>query len=60
MPPAIYSKPYAGVYSSLHPGGVNMGMCDGSARWIKNSINLTTWFSLASIGNGEIISSDAY
>jgi prepilin-type N-terminal cleavage/methylation domain-containing protein/prepilin-type processing-associated H-X9-DG protein len=56
----IYSKPYAGVYSSLHPGGVNMGMCDGSARWIKNSINLTTWFSLASIGNGEIISSDAY
>ncbi len=55
-----YAKPYAGVYSSRHPGGVNMGMCDGSARFIKNSISLTTWFSLASIGNGEIISSDAY
>jgi prepilin-type N-terminal cleavage/methylation domain-containing protein/prepilin-type processing-associated H-X9-DG protein len=55
-----YAKPYAGVYSSRHPGGVNMAMCDGSARFIKNTINLTTWFALASIGNGEIISSDSY
>jgi prepilin-type N-terminal cleavage/methylation domain-containing protein/prepilin-type processing-associated H-X9-DG protein len=55
-----YSKPFAGVYSSKHPGGVNMAMCDGSARWIKNSISLTTWFALASIGNGEVISSDSY
>ena len=55
-----YSKPFAGVYSSRHPGGVNMAMCDGSARWIKNTIALTTWFSLASIGNGEVISSDSY
>ena len=55
-----YSRPYASVYSSRHPGGVNMAMCDGSARWIKNTISLTTWFSLSSIGNGEIISSDAY
>jgi hypothetical protein len=37
-----------------------MAMCDGSARFIKNSISLTTWFGLASIGNGEIISSDSY
>jgi prepilin-type N-terminal cleavage/methylation domain-containing protein/prepilin-type processing-associated H-X9-DG protein len=56
----VYSKPFAGVYSSHHPGGVNMGMCDGSARFIKNSISLTNWFALASIGNGEIISSDSY
>jgi prepilin-type processing-associated H-X9-DG protein len=56
----IYAKPFAGVYSSHHPGGVNMAMCDGSARFIKNSISLTTWFALASIGGGEIISSDSY
>ena len=56
----IYAKPFAGVYSSRHPGGVNMAMCDGSARFIKNTINLTTWFALSSIGNGEIVSSDSY
>jgi hypothetical protein len=37
-----------------------MAMCDGSARVIKNKINNTTGFGRASIGNGEIISSDSY
>ena len=54
------ASPWLWDFSSRHPGGVNMGMCDGSARWIKNSISLTTWFSLASIANNEIISSDSY
>jgi hypothetical protein len=37
-----------------------MGMADGSVRFIKNSISLTTWWSLATIAGGEIISSDSY
>jgi prepilin-type N-terminal cleavage/methylation domain-containing protein/prepilin-type processing-associated H-X9-DG protein len=43
-----------------HPGGVNTGMCDGSVRFVKNSINLYTWQSLSSTRGGEIISSDSY
>ena len=43
-----------------HPGGVNTGMCDGSVRFVKNSINLYTWKSLSSTHGGEIISSDSY
>ncbi len=46
--------------SSNHPGGVNVLMADGSVRFIKNTINQLTWWSLGTKGNGEIISSDAY
>jgi prepilin-type N-terminal cleavage/methylation domain-containing protein/prepilin-type processing-associated H-X9-DG protein len=58
-----------GVYTGLgmfndvrsrHPGGVNVGMCDGSVRFIKNSINIYTFQALASTKGGEVISSDSY
>ncbi|MHC5537116.1 DUF1559 domain-containing protein [Singulisphaera rosea] len=55
-----YSKgSYAWVMSSLHPGGVNLCMGDGSVRFIKNTINPYTWYSLQTIQSGEIISADA-
>jgi len=51
--------PYAWVFSSYHPGGVNMAMCDGSVRFFKNSISVYAWASLASIAGNEVISSDS-
>jgi len=45
---------------SYHPGGVNALLCDGSVRFVKNSINLSTWQALASIGGGEVVSADAW
>ena len=45
---------------SRHPGGVNSLFGDGSVHFIKNSINPQIWVSLASIGAGEVISSDQY
>jgi prepilin-type N-terminal cleavage/methylation domain-containing protein/prepilin-type processing-associated H-X9-DG protein len=45
---------------SNHPGGVNVLMADGSARFIKNSINPLTWMQLGTRGNGEVLSSDSY
>jgi prepilin-type N-terminal cleavage/methylation domain-containing protein/prepilin-type processing-associated H-X9-DG protein len=55
-----WTRPLGYCFSSRHPGGVDMGMADGSARFIKNSINLSTWWGLATIAGGEIISSDSY
>ncbi|OJW20877.1 MAG: hypothetical protein BGO49_29145 [Planctomycetales bacterium 71-10] len=46
--------------SSRHPGGVNLLMCDGSVRFVKNTVNFGAWGALGTMGNGEIISSDAY
>ncbi|MDR3637055.1 MAG: DUF1559 domain-containing protein [Isosphaeraceae bacterium] len=52
--------PYAWVFSSHHPGGVNMVMADGSVRFIKNSISVYTWWSLATMAGGEVVSSDSF
>jgi prepilin-type N-terminal cleavage/methylation domain-containing protein/prepilin-type processing-associated H-X9-DG protein len=45
---------------SRHPGGVNTVMCDGSVRWVKNTINLNTWRALSTTQGGEVLSSDSY
>jgi prepilin-type N-terminal cleavage/methylation domain-containing protein/prepilin-type processing-associated H-X9-DG protein len=50
----------ASTACSNHPGGVNMGFCDGSVRFVKNSIGLQTWWALGTRAGSEVISSDAY
>ena len=45
---------------STHPGGVNSSFCDGSVRFVKNTISLSIWQSLFSAAGGEVISSDQY
>jgi prepilin-type N-terminal cleavage/methylation domain-containing protein/prepilin-type processing-associated H-X9-DG protein len=48
---------YMGVRSN-HTGGVNLALCDGSVRFVGNSISQTTWVSMGSINGGEILGSD--
>jgi prepilin-type N-terminal cleavage/methylation domain-containing protein/prepilin-type processing-associated H-X9-DG protein len=45
---------------SNHPGGANVLMGDGSAKFIKNSISPLTWMALGTRANGETISADSY
>ena len=45
---------------SLHPGGANVLLGDGSVRFIKQTINLLAWVALSSRSSGEVISADAY
>jgi prepilin-type N-terminal cleavage/methylation domain-containing protein/prepilin-type processing-associated H-X9-DG protein len=71
--PAIYGQnpPCFGPYStsqgttyaarSRHPGGVNALFCDGSVKFLKNTINLPSVYrALSTSQGGEIVSADAY
>jgi prepilin-type N-terminal cleavage/methylation domain-containing protein/prepilin-type processing-associated H-X9-DG protein len=46
--------------SSNHPGGVNVLFMDGSVRFVKNSVNYRPWYAIATVNNGESVSSDAF
>ena len=46
--------------TSLHPGGANVLMADGSAKFLKSSIARNIWWALGTRDGGEVISSDAY
>ncbi|MFO0843846.1 MAG: DUF1559 domain-containing protein [Gemmataceae bacterium] len=41
---------------SKHTGGVNLLRCDGSVRFVNNSVDLNTWGSLGSRSGGEVFS----
>jgi len=45
---------------SNHPGGCNFTMGDGSVRFIKETINMPTYWSLGSRNGGEVLSADSY
>ena len=40
---------------SRHPGGVQVLLCDGSVRFVSETIDLTTWRFLATIRAGETL-----
>ena len=46
--------------NSMHPGGVNTMMADGSVRFVKSTISMNIWWALGTRANGEVISSDSY
>ncbi len=46
--------------SSFHPGGANTLLLDGSVRFMKSTIAITTWNALGTRAGNEVISSDAY
>lgn len=41
---------------SLHPGGINLLMCDGATRFVNDAIHIPTWRALATRRGREVIS----
>jgi prepilin-type N-terminal cleavage/methylation domain-containing protein len=60
-PPNTWSLDLFGTEppTSLHPGGVNMGMTDGSIRFVKDTIDLKTWWAIGTRSGDEVVSSDS-
>ncbi len=46
--------------SSNHAGGVNLGLLDGSIRFIKSSVSPQTWWALATYAGGEVIDASSF
>jgi prepilin-type N-terminal cleavage/methylation domain-containing protein/prepilin-type processing-associated H-X9-DG protein len=54
FPPANCAMPA----NSGHTGGVNLVLCDGSVRFVSNSISLATWRAVGTRNGGEVVGSD--
>ena len=48
------------MFGSSHPGGINAQFGDGSVRFIKFTVDPSTFRRLAVIDDGEIISADSF
>jgi prepilin-type N-terminal cleavage/methylation domain-containing protein len=46
--------------NSNHPGGVVEAYSDGSVRFMKDSVNLQTWWALGSRSGGEVIDGSSF
>ncbi len=44
--------------NSAHTGGLNVLLCDGSVRFVNNTISLPTWRAIGTRTGGEILGND--
>ena len=57
MPCAVSSSDHPTRFASRsrHPGGVQVALCDGSVRFIPQTVNLTVWRGLGTSAGAETI-----
>ena len=57
IPDALVAGPWFGIATarSLHPGGVNSLMADGSVRFVRQSVGRGVWRALGTRNGGELV-----
>jgi prepilin-type N-terminal cleavage/methylation domain-containing protein/prepilin-type processing-associated H-X9-DG protein len=55
-----YHNPGWKASRSFHPGGANLLMGDGHARFVADSVSPAVWRALATRAGGEVVSADAF
>ena len=48
------------IAKSKHSGGINVGLCDGSVRFIKNTISVATFRALSTTQGNEPLSGNSF
>ncbi len=51
---------YCYGFRSQHPGGMNVGMADGSVRFLKETISARVYRAISTRAGGEVTSADQY
>src|SRR5262249_48179079 len=46
--------------NSRHPGGINVGLADGSVRFVKSTVNIQSWRALGTRNGGEVTGADSF
>jgi prepilin-type processing-associated H-X9-DG protein len=57
-PPCISTSPADGenmFARSRHQGGVNVALCDGSVRFVSDTIAINTWQALGTAEGSDIV-----
>ena len=42
------------AFGSMHPGGTQFVLCDGSVRFVPLNISMTVYTAMGTISNGEV------
>ncbi len=52
------NPPQSNVPYSPHPTGINVGLADGSVRFVGQKVTPNTWWAALTINGGEVLGSD--